>query len=408
MSAGQKPPLRMTRRRILGGMLGVAGAPAVVSGVPTAHAQAPAAPGRLADITSWGYQLQQASLEKLAATPYDLLVVDSTKNGDHETPLSIAEVNQLKRRPRGKPRTVLAYVSIGEAEDYRFYWQEDWLEVATPDEPPAKAGKSAKSAKTATPKAPAKKGKVPEVSAKPEKPDRWVSATAPPWLGDENETWGGNFEVKYWDPAWQKLMFGEPGAYLERVIAQGFDGLYLDRVDAYYNHVDEHPTAATDMADFVIRLAGAARVLKPDCIIVPQNAEELLLNPAYLDVIDGIAKEDLLYGSPTEGEPNTEAQVANSVIWLAAAKEKERAVMVVEYLTRADLREYARGTIRQLGFVPYFAPRSLDAIWLPETPAEVKAALAAAARLPATTKKTGQSQTPAAASNPVPPKRRRR
>ena len=348
---------------------------------PSTASVAPEATLRLAGVKSWAYQLQKANFQQLARSPYDLLVVDSTVNGDHEKPLTPQQVKRLQTRPNGSKRIVLAYVSIGEAEDYRFYWQEDWLEVATPDPPPspAPAAKGAAAAPAPTPPAGTAAAST-KATPKPEKPDRWLSPKAPPWLEDENETWGGNFGVKYWDPDWQKLMFGSPGAYIERVLAQGFDGVYLDRVDAVYNHQDERPTAADDMADFVIRLAAAARRIRPDCIVVPQNGEELLLKPEYVQAIDGIAKEDLLFGSPTESELNLEQQVANSLRWLLPAKEAKRAVLVVEYLARADLKAIARTELDKLGFVPYFAPRSLDTLWLPETPAEVKAAQSAAAK----------------------------
>jgi hypothetical protein len=54
-------------------------------------------------------------------------------------------------------------------------------------------------------------------------------------------------------------------------------------------------------------------------LIVPQNSEELLLRNGYVDVIDAIANEDLLHGSPTEGEPNSNGQIINSVGWLGVA-----------------------------------------------------------------------------------------
>ena len=167
------------------------------------------------------------------------------------------------------------------------------------------------------------------------------------------------------------------------------------------------------MVDFVIRLATAARAVKPNCIIVPQNAEELLSKPGYLDAIDGIAKEDLLYGSITDGEVNLQQQVDNSVKWLAPAKEQGLAVLVVEYLDRADLRATARDEIGRLGFVPYFGPRSLDKLMFPDTAAAIKAAQVAAAAAaakaassPAATKKAAAKPAPSGKADTK--KRRRR
>lgn len=415
--ASARGPLQPTTRRavLAGGVAALApGAPGIAPPY-AAVAQAASAP-RLARISSWAYQLQGALIPALAASPYDVLVVDSTKNGDASLPLSRAEVQRLRTRPDGQPRIVLSYISIGEAEEYRFYWRDEWLEVATPDEPAKPDTKVKSKASQGKPPATTSAGAGPKAGAASlpangakatEKPDRWVSPDkAPKWLEDENESWGGNFGVKYWDAEWQKLIFGSPDAYLERVLAQGFDGVYLDRVDAYYNHTDERPTAADDMIDFVVRLAGAARRLKPDCIIVPQNAEELLRSPAYLGIIDGIAKEDLLFGSPHEGLANTPGQVRNSLKWLETARAHGLTVLVIEYLDRADVRAQARATITAAGFVPYFGPRSLDRLLLPDTEEQIRAAQAAAAAGAASTAPAtpgdgaGRSKAPATSGQP--------
>jgi len=39
--------------------------------------------------------------------------------------------------------------------------------------------------------------------------------------------------VKYWDKEWQQIIYGTPGAYLDRILKAGFDGVYLDLVDAF-------------------------------------------------------------------------------------------------------------------------------------------------------------------------------
>ena len=54
------------------------------------------------------------------------------------------------------------------------------------------------------------------------------------------------------------------------------------------------------MIAFVQALAARARALKPGFLIVPQNAEELLTDQAYRAVIDGLGKEDLLFGEIKE------------------------------------------------------------------------------------------------------------
>lgn len=40
--------------------------------------------------------------------------------------------------------------------------------------------------------------------------------------------------VVYWNQEWKDILFGDGNAYLDRIIAAGFDGAYLDNVEAYY------------------------------------------------------------------------------------------------------------------------------------------------------------------------------
>jgi uncharacterized protein (TIGR01370 family) len=79
----------------------------------------------LDDVTDWVYQLQNLDLTAVGATAYDLVVIDYSADGDDETAFTPAEIATLKNSPGGD-KIVLAYMSIGEAEDYRFYWQSEW------------------------------------------------------------------------------------------------------------------------------------------------------------------------------------------------------------------------------------------------------------------------------------------
>jgi cysteinyl-tRNA synthetase len=55
----------------------------------------------------------------------------------------------------------------------------------------------------------------------------------PTFLGPEDPQWKHNFAVRYWEPGWQAVLLGGEGSYLSRVVAAGFDGVYLDKVDEY-------------------------------------------------------------------------------------------------------------------------------------------------------------------------------
>lgn len=71
--------------------------------------------------------------------------------------------------------------SLGEAESYRWYWRFSW------------------------------------------------GADPPPRLGPENPDCPGDYRARYGDPAWQAILF----RYLDQVMVQDFDGVYLDTVGTY-------------------------------------------------------------------------------------------------------------------------------------------------------------------------------
>jgi cysteinyl-tRNA synthetase, unknown class len=232
------------------------------------------------------------------------------------------EVARMKRRPDGSARVLLAYLSLGEAERYRAYWRPEWYE----------------------------------------------RAKKPSWLGAPNPDWDGNYAVQFWHPEWQALMFGSPESYLDVIMAQGFDGVYLDRADAFASVQQSRPSAQADMASFLRRLSDYARKRNPDFLVVMQNAEELLDDPQVLDGLDGVAKEDLFYGADRPEAPNKPEDILFSLRQLRMARDLGRRVFVVEYLSDPAKRAAVTKKIVDEGFLPYFAPRLLDCLNPPVTP----------------------------------------
>jgi cysteinyl-tRNA synthetase len=104
---------------------------------------------------------------------------------DENTAFTKEEIASLRTKQNGGSRLIIAYMSIGEAEDYRYYWQENWR------------------------------------------------SDSPEWLTDENPDWEGNYKVRYWNPEWQAIIFGNSEAYLDKILAAEFDGVYLDIIDAF-------------------------------------------------------------------------------------------------------------------------------------------------------------------------------
>lgn len=290
-------------------------APTVTPVKPTAATPA----GASVQIASWAYQLADIEPKDIAALPVDLVVIDYAADGSDETAFKPADVARMKQRPDGAPKKLISYMSIGEAETYRYYWREAWSDART----------------------------------------------KPAWLDDENPEWEGNFKVRYWDPAWQAVILGSPDAYLDRIIAAGFDGVYLDIIDAFEYWRDdkgERPSADQDMIAFVKRIAAYARAKRPDFMIIPQNGEALLEDAGYRAVISALGKEDVFYGQDGDGRANKKQAVNDCLECLKPALTDGIPVLVIEYLDDAKKIADAEGKISQLGCAAYFGPRDLAAL----------------------------------------------
>jgi cysteinyl-tRNA synthetase len=307
-------------------------APAASEPVVAAPTPTEAAPvtDALAAVRSWGYQLKNVRTEEIARSPYDLAVIDYASGGKGAKPFTRAEVQRMQRRPDGTRRLIFAYLSIGEAESYRWYWNKAWTR--------------------------------PELR--------------PPWLGEENDNWRDNHLVRFWHPEWKRIVYEGAGSYLDQILAAGFDGVYLDRADVCFHWRGQADTGiepVSEMVAFVealsqtakVRAASAHRRAEPFYIIA-QNAEELFDHPRYRAAIDGIAKEDLFYGLEGDEEENIAREIAYSTVQLGRVRAAGKAVLVVEYARSPEIVEEVRGRIEQLGFLPFFGPRSLE--WLAVPP----------------------------------------
>ena len=73
------------------------------------QADAPPALARLlAAAKSWGYQLQNVDPDEIDVVPYDMLVIDYSRDGSAAEALTAEEVGRLKFKPDGERRIVLS------------------------------------------------------------------------------------------------------------------------------------------------------------------------------------------------------------------------------------------------------------------------------------------------------------
>jgi cysteinyl-tRNA synthetase len=166
--------------------------------------------------------------------------------------------------------------------------------------------------------------------------DRWKTGS-PGWLDSVNPDWAGNFKVRYWDADWQSVIFGSPDAYLDRIVAARFDGVYLDIIDAYEYFAERGRDSAEDeMIEFVTALGDYARSQHPGFLVLPQNAAEPGLRADYLAAVDGIGIENIYFGYDEQNEA-TDSSITSEIeevlqLWTAAGK----LVLAEDYATSPD------------------------------------------------------------------------
>jgi endo-alpha-1,4-polygalactosaminidase (GH114 family) len=136
-------------------------------------------------------------LNALRSSNYDIIYIDSFYNHraapENQTPLTKSEVDSLKYKPDGGRRQVIAYLSIGSAEQNRWYCQDDWV-FLDPDNPNTYRSMKA--------------GLISDGAYVPN------DEGAPSWLAF---TYGGGYDeeaiVQWWHPEWRDIIINGGSEY---------------------------------------------------------------------------------------------------------------------------------------------------------------------------------------------------
>ena len=281
---------------------------------------------------SFAYVLQADALAKskaeaiarLAACGRDWIVLDAAFG--NEEPWTAADLSTIRAGRTG--RKAIAYLSVGEAEDYRAYWNPKW--DADHDG----------------------------------KPD----AGAPAFLLAQNPEWKGNYRVKYWQTNWQQIILAD----VDKIMAAGFDGVYLDIVDGFEtferdgkNFLDDRPNPETkqsyrrDMVDWVKAIAARARKNNPAALVIPQNGTQLLAHADFLGTVDAVGVEDLF----TNGDKlQPAAETKNILSFLAPMVAAHKPVLDIEYPKSKERRAHVREKAAAQGFVWLTTDRQLKTL----------------------------------------------
>jgi len=316
-------------------------------------------------VQTWLYlidvNLEPDVVDQIAESAYDMVVLDFISSESNNTDYPMAEViEQLHTAVH--PKLVLAYIDIGEAEDYRTYWQPGW-QVGNPE---------------------------------------WITGADP-------DGWEGNYPVAYWWDEWQEIWTGDDG-YLSEIVDAGFDGVYLDWVEAYSDEnvaeaaEEDGIEARQEMIWWVGDIGAFGRERNPAFIVIAQNASELAEISEYTESIDAIAQEQVWFDGGADNDPPgdcplplTEADLDTAayrrslsaecrrqydqfpdstlhvssdeyLYYLQRAKSRGLPIFTVDYALDPENVEWILETSRDLGFVPFVGSRALDEFVEPYLP----------------------------------------
>jgi len=311
----------------------------------------------LEDIETWLYlidvNMNSQTVNQILLSDYDMVVLDFIPSEKNNTDYPMADVVAQMQNAE-HPKKVIAYIDIGEAEEYRVYWEKNW-EVGNPT---------------------------------------WI-------VGDDPDGWAENYPVAFWAGEWQAIWLENDGI-LNQIIEAGFDGVYLDWVEAYS---DENVVAtaqieginpALAMIEFIRAISANIKDECEDCVVIAQNAAELVDYSEYTATIDGLAQEQVWFDGGADNDPEgdcplprTDADIDSDayydalspacqkqfdefpestlhvsseeyLYYLAFFQDLGISVFTVDYALEPENVAWIYATSRSLGFIPFVGNRALD------------------------------------------------
>jgi len=339
------------------------------------------------EVRYWAYIIQHidsGEADILIDKPYDVVVIEPTRT-DHSDPGTqsyyistlVADLKASRASDGVRRKTVLAYIDIGQAEDWRWYWK--WSLTQDP--------------------------------------------TWPDWIVGIDPQWESCYPVAFWDPDWKKIVIyggfeydGQPvevpsgaqyggsgyNSVIDEVITDGFDGIYLDWVEAFSDdsviaaaQAGGIGNVAVEMLLFIQEMHeyGKARFLAmgkdpDDFIIIQQNAQDLVDSLSAADkqnlfnAIDAIACEGVWwegwgdvdwndsdgYDIPApdvQGDADWQTDTLN--IWLPQYQNAgipiyfcEYAVMYANAVYERDMSNPNMMNPQNINYIPYCSRRALS------------------------------------------------
>ncbi|OWA53901.1 hypothetical protein BV898_18320 [Hypsibius exemplaris] len=217
-------------------------------------------------------QLTNQTFQSILRSPELMFIVD---------PDDVQLTRDQNALLRGLGKTVFAYLSVGEAETVRPYWQDSWR------------------------------------------------VGAPSFLSRQDEKYANGIIVEFWRPEWQAAVMHYMSS---NILPFGYSGILMDYLGKYQEFLTVRPTAAEDMINLAAALANMARISNPAMLIVTQDALELYpISEQYRMMVDGVSAEDVYF---QDGKVRRSGETKSKVELLKRAALDKKVVLVEEYVEK--------------------------------------------------------------------------
>jgi len=259
---------------------------------------------RLEDVEKWAivldYDEDNHPIDREILQSFDMVVLDP----DNSPETATLKKNQPIR---------ISYISVGEAENYRGYWDK---------------------------------------------------IKDNPWVLDENPDWEGNFFVDVRDPEWRKLLIEE---VIPEIVNKGFQGLFLDTLDTAVYLEEKSAKKYAGSLEAMATLVGNIHQAFPKLMLLSNNGFEILEKIA--PYLSGLIVEDINMMIDFEKDSYKSVPPEDRTYKIGILKpimaNYGLSVFNIDYVPQSNqkLIRQVRRDSKRLGFKPYAAEANLADIY---------------------------------------------
>lgn len=264
-------------------------------------------------VDDYAMVLKNINLSSIAASKFDLVIIDESADGTEATRFTKAQIESLYGSGSTSKR-VLAYLNVGYADPNRFYWNDAWdaNDDGTPD------------------------------------------AGAPSFLGTRDAA-TGLYNVRYWQAGWQAIV----EQMVTRVVNNGFDGVLLDGAGAvnFWGPAgasgENRTTAAKDFADLIteVGVIGRTDLQKSDFGLFARNVNNLSGVSSMVSAVNGILQDNVIFDGNNKRRSSASLSTLNNQ--LKPFKTAGKLRLDAEFVTGSSNVSTAYKSGKSNGYVAY-------------------------------------------------------